>query len=151
MTTWQEIKKDFERWLARLFVLLVVVGTGMTLWESVISPSEREGTVETTGCRTTITYKKRPLFDTHAYTCVYERKDSTNPDRITGKYCARVETESGICTLAEIYSVLGSSVETPKVRPETCRDPHEHLGSSGVCLCDTGYHNEPTSLTCIKD
>jgi hypothetical protein len=56
----------------------------MTLWESVISPSEREGTVETAGCRTTITYKKRPLFDTHAYTCVYERKDSTNPDRITG-------------------------------------------------------------------
>ena len=151
MTTWQEIKKDFEKWFKELSVFLIVFYSGMTLWEGVISPSEREGTVETGGCRTTIVHKKRPLLDSHIYTCVYERDDTKKPDRITGKYCVRVETENGICTLAEIYSAPGSSVETPGAQPETCRDPHERLGPSGLCFCEPGYHSDPTTLKCSKD
>jgi len=119
MTTWQGIKKDL--------VGLVVITSGgsfaamllFVLWDGLIFPSEREGTIETAGCRVTIIHKKRPILDAHAHTCVYDRRDSKNPDRITARYCARVETESGICTLAEIYSdaVPGSSIETPTGRP----------------------------------
>jgi hypothetical protein len=35
--------------------------------------------------------------------------------------------------------------------PETCRDPHEHLGSSGVCWCESGYTRDVTTLKCLKD
>lgn len=159
MTTWQEIKKDLKN-LFNMFLLYGVVGGGLLmLWNGVISPNEREGTVETAGCRTTIIEKKRPILDTRMYTCVYERKNPKDPETITGRFCARVETESGICTLAEIYSVAApassvvptSSVETPTVRPETCHDPHERLGTSGLCFCEPGYHSDPTTLKCITD
>ena len=99
----------------RIGLLRAIIWFGMVLLYGVIFPNEREGTIETAGCRTTIINKKRPTLDYQPYTCIYERKDSKNPARITGKYCARVETESGVCTLAEIYSE--TPTESPTGRP----------------------------------
>jgi len=140
--------------LLKFGVIAVLLLGAFYLIAPLIGPSlfpngfEREGTIVTEGCRTTIIHKKKP-FDGNMYTCVYERKDSKNPDRITGKYCARVETESGACTLAEIYVV--QSVETPAGRPEACRDPHERVGPSGVCFCEPGYHSDSTTLKWVRD
>lgn len=33
--------------------------------------------------------------------------------------------------------------------PETCRDPHERLGSTGVCFCEPGYTSDPDTLKCV--
>jgi hypothetical protein len=64
---------------------------------------------------------------------------------------------TGILTLNLIFSgnslnSLGSAiaplVEGPAGRPETCRDPHERLGSMGVCVCDPGYERDVTTLKC---
>lgn len=35
--------------------------------------------------------------------------------------------------------------------PETCRDPHERLGSAGVCFCEPGYKRDATTLKCTFD
>jgi hypothetical protein len=115
MTTWQEISEELAKQagaalgVLKYWPLILILFGAVDLLRPLILPRlnpnafEREGTVVTEGCRTTIILKKKP-FDGNVYTCVYERNDSKIPDRITGKYCARVETESGICTLAEIYS-----------------------------------------------
>ena len=34
--------------------------------------------------------------------------------------------------------------------PETCRDPHERLGSTGVCFCEPGYKRDATTLKCVQ-
>jgi hypothetical protein len=46
-----------------------------------------------------------------------------------------------------------SSAQPPVAQPpipETCRDPHESLGSTGVCFCEPGYTREPTTLKCVQ-
>lgn len=45
----------------------------------------------------------------------------------------------------------GAEGSTGSARVETCRDPHEHLGPSGVCWCDTGYRRDVTTLRCVKE
>jgi hypothetical protein len=34
--------------------------------------------------------------------------------------------------------------------PENCRDPHERVGTSGVCFCEEPYHTDPTTFKCVK-
>ena len=41
---------------------------------------------------------------------------------------------------------LGGAAGTAQSRPETCRDPHERLGSSGICFCVDGYKQDITTL-----
>jgi hypothetical protein len=46
-------------------------------------------------------------------------------------------------------TVLGTAATEKK--PETCRNPHETLGPSGVCWCDAGYRQDPANLRCVKE
>ena len=43
-----------------------------------------------------------------------------------------------------------SAVSPQSIVSETCHDPHERLGSTGVCWCEPGYRRDPTTLTCVK-
>jgi hypothetical protein len=45
------------------------------------------------------------------------------------------------------FSGTAGSMESS--RPENCRDPHEHLGASGVCFCNDGYTRDATTLACV--
>ena len=36
-------------------------------------------------------------------------------------------------------------------RSETCKDPHQRVGLSGDCFCESGYHTDPTTFKCIRD
>jgi len=132
MTTWKEISDELAKVVGAVLVellrllkyggpIFLLYGAWYLMWylmRPIIYPRffpnafEREGTIVTDGCRTTITHDKKP-FDGNVYTCVYERDDPKHPDRITAKYCARVETESGVCTLAEMYSAETAPSEQP--------------------------------------
>lgn len=44
-----------------------------------------------------------------------------------------------------------SGASTGATSVETCRDPHESHGSSGLCWCDTGYKRDPMTQKCVKE
>jgi hypothetical protein len=46
--------------------------------------------------------------------------------------------------LSGIGASTGGSVET-------CRDPHERPGASGLCWCETGYKRDVTTQKCVKE
>ena len=37
-----------------------------------------------------------------------------------------------------------------RIVPQTCTDPHERVGQTGVCWCEPGYTRDPTSLKCVN-
>jgi hypothetical protein len=41
------------------------------------------------------------------------------------------------------------TAQSQTARPVTCRDSHEYLGASGVCLCEEGYISDPATLKCV--
>lgn len=72
---------------------------------------------------------------------------------LDGAYIGRavwVKRDALQVTPAPPASVAQPPVAQPSM-PETCRDPHERLGSAGVCFCEPGYTRDPTTLKCIFD
>lgn len=49
-----------------------------------------------------------------------------------------------------LRETTGATGSAP-THPENCRDPHEIRGISGTCFCESGYHEDPTLLRCVRD
>jgi hypothetical protein len=58
---------------------------------------------------------------------------------------------SRIIKYEEQLAVIASEINGKTlVASETCNDPHERLGLTGVCWCESGYTRDSTSLKCVK-
>ena len=62
-------------------------------------------------------------------------------------------TVNRIVKYEEQLSAIASDIkggEKTKIFPETCADPHERAGQTGVCWCEQGYRRDSTTLKCVK-